>query len=307
VNAVFSGNGASQEDGGGLNLDVTTASISNATFSSNVAADMGGGVFVGSSGGLLIQNSILWRNQSGFATGENAQIWAAGASLSIDASIVEGWTGALCSCFATDEAPVFVDLDGPDGVAGTADDDLRLTSDSPGIDWGNNSIPTDFVDVDGDGDSVEPVPVDLDDQPRIADDPLVPEPCCLAPPVIDLGPYERQPVEADGDGDAVPDSRDNCTDVPNSDQYDANLDGYGNACDADFDDNGSVGLSDFNRLREQFGRRIGSPGFDSEVDLDHSGAIGIADFNSFRSRFGGSPGPSGLECAGAPGGCPAPL
>ena len=105
-------------------------------------------------------------------------------------------------------------------------------------------------------------------------------------------------VAPDADGDGVPDAADNCIDVANADQRDSARDGYGNACDADFDQNGAVGISDFNRLREQFGRTEADPAFDPDVDADGNGAVGIADFNALRAAFGGPPGPSGLPCAG---------
>jgi uncharacterized protein (TIGR03790 family) len=44
----------------------------------------------------------------------------------------------------------------------------------------------------------------------------------------------------DLDGDRIPDARDNCLHVPNRDQRDTDGDGYGNLCDADFDNDGRV-------------------------------------------------------------------
>jgi hypothetical protein len=106
--------------------------------------------------------------------------------------------------------------------------------------------------------------------------------------------------ESDADGDGVPDWNDNCTEQANPDQRDTNQDGYGNLCDADVDDNGAVGLSDFNVFRLHFGRTSTSGNFDPNVDLTGDGAIGLAEFNLLRGAFGGSPGPSGLACAGSP-------
>ncbi len=105
-----------------------------------------------------------------------------------------------------------------------------------------------------------------------------------------------EPMDTDGDG--VPDSDDNCLDIENPDQIDSNLDGYGNVCDGDFNNDGGIGIPDFNVLRGIFGLREGDPGFDPDVDMNSDNGIGIPDFAAFRALFGGPPGPSGLDCAG---------
>ncbi len=105
---------------------------------------------------------------------------------------------------------------------------------------------------------------------------------------------------ADQDEDGVPDPADNCLVLPNPEQLDSDLDGYGNLCDADYNNDGAVGISDFNHLRSQFDLDSGDPGFDPAVDANGDGAIGIPDFNALRGAFGEPPGPSGLDCAGSP-------
>ncbi len=102
----------------------------------------------------------------------------------------------------------------------------------------------------------------------------------------------------DGDMDGITDTHDNCLNAPNADQTDTDLDGYGNRCDPDFNDDGRVGIPDFNLFRSQFGNDDTSEEFDPEVDLTSDGAIGIPDFNILRALFGLPPGPSGLSCAG---------
>ena len=76
------------------------------------------------------------------------------------------------------------------------------------------------------------------------------------------------------DGDGIPDNQDNCVVLPNGPllgtgscfaQEDADMDGYGNPCDLDVNNNGQVDLID---LSESF------------------------------LRQGEVPGPSGLACAG---------
>ena len=51
----------------------------------------------------------------------------------------------------------------------------------------------------------------------------------------------------DADGDGVPDASDNCLEVPNAGSMscDTDGDGYGNACDGDFDQNGVTNAVDF--------------------------------------------------------------
>jgi hypothetical protein len=87
--------------------------------------------------------------------------------------------------------PVFVDPDGPDDRPGTEDDNLRLLPHSPCVDVGSNgALPSDETDLDGDGDMTEPIPFDLDGNPRLVG--------CG----IDMGAYEHQaPPRRPGDFD----------------------------------------------------------------------------------------------------------
>ncbi len=98
----------------------------------------------------------------------------------------------------------------------------------------------------------------------------------------------------DSDGDGVEQWRDNCQDVANASQCDTDFDGYGNACDPDYDNDGIVAILDFNMLRSQFGLSSSDPGFNPDIDNNCDGTIGILDFNVLRGSFGGKPGPSGL-------------
>ena len=102
----------------------------------------------------------------------------------------------------------------------------------------------------------------------------------------------------DTDGDGIPDVSDNCTLAPNPSQADMDVDGYGNACDGDFDNDGLTSLDDFQLWLIDF-----ESGAESGVgsDMDDSGAVNATDFNDFVASFEhGVPGPSGHVCAGSP-------
>lgn len=103
----------------------------------------------------------------------------------------------------------------------------------------------------------------------------------------------------DADSDLIPDSFDNCSTTSNgpnnaSNQGDCDLDGYGNACDADYDQDGVVTGADFGLFLSAFGFPVG---VGNCRDHDEDGTISGSDFGLFLSQFGGPPGPGGLACA----------
>jgi hypothetical protein len=105
-------------------------------------------------------------------------------------------------------------------------------------------------------------------------------------------------IGADGDGDGVDDGCDNCILLPNPTQFDSDVDGYGNACDPDYDQSGVVLAPDFVTLSLAFGTVLGGPGYDPTCDHDESGGIFAPDFVTLAILYGGPPGPSALPCAG---------
>ena len=87
---------------------------------------------------------------------------------------------------------------------------------------------------------------------------------------------------ADVDGDGVRDELDNCTDAANGPlapgvggnvQRDTDGDGFGNICDADIDNDGTVGSSDFTDFRTLFGA--------ADADADFDGVDGTVNFSDF--------------------------
>jgi hypothetical protein len=163
VNGVFYGNSAISDGGGMVSLVDADTSLVNVTFSVNTAPLAGAVHNVGST--LVVRNGVLWGNSVG-------EVVYSGGILTIAHSLVEGGcpVGAICTEIVNDD-PMLVDA-----TVGN----LRLGTDSPAIDAGDSGVlPGDSVDLDGDGDTAEPIPVDLDSIWRVVND------------VVDMGAYER--------------------------------------------------------------------------------------------------------------------
>ena len=183
TNAVFTGNVASLE--GGAIFNDGGLSLQNATLTQNSAQNgSGGGVYASSSNFYTqLLNTTIWGNN---AASGGAQIYNGG---SLDMSFVhlEGDTTAIggsgfvgSANLIVDGDPLFLAPTGPDGTAGTPDDDVRLNWASPTIDVGppNPFLPPDSTDIDNDRDRTEPVPIDIAGNPR------------LRGTNVDLGAYE---------------------------------------------------------------------------------------------------------------------
>ncbi len=92
----------------------------------------------------------------------------------------------------------------------------------------------------------------------------------------------------DSDGDGVADAVDNCSEVANADQRDTNGDMFGNACDADLNDDNTINVVDLGILRTVFFTA------DGDADFNGDGVVNVADLGIMRLSFFGAPGPSGL-------------
>jgi hypothetical protein len=100
----------------------------------------------------------------------------------------------------------------------------------------------------------------------------------------------------DDDGDGVGNALDNCAAVPNADQRNAEgtsdenplqpgAQHYGNACDADFNNDGFTNLVDLARMRAAFLKA------DAVVDLTGDGLVNLLDLARLRNLFLKPPGP----------------
>jgi hypothetical protein len=92
----------------------------------------------------------------------------------------------------------------------------------------------------------------------------------------------------DSDGDGIADSGDNCTLLANADQRDTDSDGFGNVCDPDLDNSGSVNFTDLGLLKAVFF------GADPDADFDGDGQVSFTDLGTMNAFFFQRPGPSGL-------------
>ncbi len=152
----------------------------NCTLAANRQDGSRGAIVCGAASGsalgeLTVANSILW-NGGNEISNEDKSIVTVGRT-----DIQGGWPGVG----NLNVNPQFVRPAGPDGIAGTEDDNLRLGPESPCVGRGDSALlPQDFADLDGDGDLKERLPFDLDGKER------------LAGAAVDLGAYEVQPASS---------------------------------------------------------------------------------------------------------------
>ncbi|MFG0251897.1 MAG: hypothetical protein ACF8NJ_03380 [Phycisphaerales bacterium JB038] len=225
--------------GGVFNFNGANATITNSTFTANVGYNHGyyngGGGIVNTDSAAVVNNSILWGDVGG-------EIWNLGVgSCAIRYSDIQGGYGGTGNINAD---PSFVNAIGPDGVWGTLDDDVRLAAGSPCIDAADcTALPADAYDLDGDGDTTEPLPVDLDGLPRVVDDPNTID-TGVGSPCVDMGAHEFLiPCAADLDGDG------------DTDQADLGvlLAAYGNDAGGDLDGDGDTDQADLGILLADYG------------------------------------------------------
>jgi hypothetical protein len=191
---VFRDNGA--PDGGALSVaDFLTAgsaprlTLTGCSLSGNQAGARGGALFVSRQGVASVANSVLWGDAA--PSGAELHVTGAGSSLAVAFCDVQGGLAAVVAApgsgFTWGAGNLAVDP----LFSGS---ELRLGPGSPCIDAGDNAaLPPDRGDVDGDGDLLEPVPLDHDGLPRRRDDPGVPDTGSGRAPLVDLGAFERQP------------------------------------------------------------------------------------------------------------------
>jgi hypothetical protein len=181
VNGVFWGNqatfGISNKGGAMMNYD-SSPTLVNCTLAYNVAEEgydpFGGGIASVGSSNPMVVNCILWGNTAA----RDPQF--SGPATVTYSDVEGGWPGEG----NIDADPLFADA---------ASGDFHLLSGSPCIDAADNAaVPADACDIDEDGDTEEPLPFDLDGDPRLVDDPATDDTGTGTPPIVDMGAYEYQ-------------------------------------------------------------------------------------------------------------------
>jgi len=261
INSVFSGNAAT-ESGGAIFVGSSRLRVQQCSFHAN-RADQGSAIHVGTFHYADLSNCILAAARDGRAfrpqvsAGSPDRVMVRSCDIQGSGGSAD-WNPAFGVDLGgnIDAIPLFLDPDGPDDIIGTRDDDLRLTVRSPACDAGDNdAVPVDELDLDGDSDVLERIPVDAAALPRFVDAPRADTGQGSAP-LVDMGAFEfdndcdhngvPDDAEPDADGDGVTDACDVCDGFP--DLNDADADGVPDDCDE-------------------------CPGADDSLDVDGNGTI----------------------------------
>ena len=173
VNSALVGNSARTAAGGYVEEGSFTAE--NSTITANAAVDEGGGIYALAP--VVPNNTIVAGNTAFTAPDVRADSLSGSHNLlgvgDGQTAFEDGLDGNLIGTATEPIDPRFVRAPsaGADRLWGTSDDDygdLRLRVDSPAIDAGdNNLLPADTADLDGDGDTSEPIPLDFAGNSRI--------------------------------------------------------------------------------------------------------------------------------------------
>ena len=243
VDCLFIANAAQQHGGGVSNThacDCTTSIFTNSVFFRNSSA-LAGGALANAHATATITNCIAWRNSDSAGMDPVSQIREVEVPVTTVVSYCDVMGGYFAGSGNIDANPLFVDPNGGD---------FRVSDGSPCIDAGDNAaVPADAPDLDGDGNVIEPLPIDLDGNARFVDQPAVVDTGNGAAPLVDMGAYEVQRCVGDVDGDS------------------------------------DIDLTDLAMVLASFLLCEGSPGFVAGADLNGTGCVDLTDLAILLSSF----------------------
>lgn len=235
--------------GGGLYLNNTNSAMSANTIVANSAPFVGGGIALYYSYPTIESTIVAFNSGTGvYAAGTQAPTLRRNCVFANDLANYYG---------LTDPTGTNGNISLDPWLTNVAEGDYRLRAGSPCIDAGSNaSVPADSGDWDADGNTTEPLPLDIAGRARFIDDPGAVD-CpwglntCGVAPVVDMGAYERQ-RDGDCNGDWAIDLADlaayeMCVAGPESGLA------PGCAC-GDFDGDGDIDLADAAGLQAAFGQ-----------------------------------------------------
>ncbi|MFN2137407.1 MAG: PKD domain-containing protein [Candidatus Promineifilaceae bacterium] len=182
-----------------MNTTLGSPELVTVTFSDNSADKEGGGICI-DRGSPTLKNSILWGNTANTLIDREKQVYSKVSFVMEDSLVQHGCNSTWgCGSNIITIDPQFVDA---------ANDDLRLRGTSPAVDSGNDvHLPADTLDLDGDLDTSEQLPLDRAGGARIYGN------------SVDMGAYETQcyGYEMDKGDDLLDQGRDYRVDFHNED------------------------------------------------------------------------------------------
>jgi hypothetical protein len=230
--------------------NASTPSFDLCTIANNTTAvnNAVAGVFVLNIPGTVTFNgTIIWDNRNSSAATVQAQVQIQSAPLISITNCDIGGASVLAGAGNFNADPRFESVLGPDGIAGTGDEGFKLTRNSPCIDHVPvSTLPADTLDMDGDANTAEALPLDLGWFGRSLDDFGTPN---QPGTTVDVGAFEFP----------------------------------GTSCLADLTFDGLVNTADLTAFLAAFGTSGIVP---LAGDLNADGAVNTTDLTTFLSSFG---------------------
>jgi hypothetical protein len=196
---LFIANQTFNTDGAALSAVQNLVCTGSTFFGNTVQNGTAGGIhFSGDQDSVCsLVGNVLWWNWSLNGSLQDRQVRIVlpeGNEPEVRYNTIQDWTGDIPGEGNSAADPLFIDWLGADNTPGTGDEDLHLAPGSPCVDAGDSgAIPADTYDLDGDGDTAEPLPLDADGNPRFVDDPFTVDTGVGPPPIVDRGCFEAAP------------------------------------------------------------------------------------------------------------------